>query len=100
MRIGLVAVVWAVLVAVLAGSAAGQCTPQWLPGSSLSGVSGVVYASVVRDPDGAGPRPSELIVGGYIFSAGGLVNAGGIARWDGSTRSSRGATRPSSRRKP
>lgn len=66
--------VCAVLLSVVVGSSAhAQCTPRWLPGESVPGTNGTVYASVVL-PDG------DVIVGG-AFSVAGGVPASNIARW-------------------
>ncbi len=49
-----------------------------------SGVQGVVVRTLAAyDPDGSGPAPSDLIVGGSFEFAGG-VTVNNIARWDGS----------------
>lgn len=56
-------------------------------GSGLAG--GEVYSMVVYDPDGPGPSPPQLIVGGDFTTAGG-VPAGRIARWDGAAWSALG----------
>ncbi len=46
------------------------------------GVNGTVCVTVNWDPDGAGPLPAELVVGGRFSSVGGMpVN--NIAAWDG-----------------
>jgi trimeric autotransporter adhesin len=52
--------------------------------SSGSGVSAPVYALTVFDPDGDGPTPAALFVGGEFTSAGG-VSANLVARWDGNS---------------
>lgn len=54
-----------------------QCTPRWLPGESVPGTNGNVYASIVL-PTG------DVIVGG-AFSVAGGVPAANIARWQAST---------------
>lgn len=55
-------------------------------GSSWShvGVSGEVHALAEFDPDGLGPMPSELIVGGAFPSPTGQPNSSSLARWTGS----------------
>jgi trimeric autotransporter adhesin len=76
------AVLGAVVLGVLAGAQAeGQCTPQWLPGDGLAGVDGTVHATLVWDPDGAGPAPARLVVGGE-FTIAGDAFARNIAVWD------------------
>src|SRR5690606_31195976 len=64
-------------------SAEGQCEPRWLPSDGVPGVDGDVHAIVNWDPDGAGPRPPLMVVGG-AFTAADNLPANGIAAWDGS----------------
>ena len=79
-----VAVVLAVgLVCGWTGVARGECEPQWLPGEGVPGVSGEVFAVTTWDPDGAGPEPELLVVGGHFLVAGDVL-AKNIAAWDGS----------------
>lgn len=54
-----------------------------------SGVSGTVNALAVFDPDGDGPLPASLYVGG-VFSGAGDGAASNIARWDGASWSAAG----------
>jgi trimeric autotransporter adhesin len=70
---------------------AAQCDPVWLPGpggepgietAGLPGIDGAVNALVVWDPDGPGPMPAGLVVGGD-FRIAGEVLATNIAFWDG-----------------
>ena len=65
-----------------------QCPLSWLPGDPLPFVRGVVRATTVWDPDGAGPAAPVLVVGGE-FAAGTML-ATGIAAFDGSTWSALG----------
>ncbi|HYF14470.1 MAG TPA: hypothetical protein VD971_05280 [Phycisphaerales bacterium] len=67
--------------AVAAGAASGQC---WEPGIGTPGLNGDANASVVWDPDGAGPMHGELVVGGGFTTAGG-VTVNRIARWNGAS---------------
>ena len=51
-----------------ASSATAQC-PAWLPGpldmgTAANGTDGAVYAAILWDPDGAGPLPPALVIGG------------------------------------
>ncbi len=70
--------------ATLLGAAAARSQDcDWLPGEGMSGTDGPVYATTTWDPDGPGPEPELLIVGG-LFSAAGDVRANNIAAWDGS----------------
>lgn len=76
-----------ILVAGLATPAAGQC-PRWLPGQGLPGVVGPlgdtwVLASVNWDPDGPGPQPSLLVIGGRFTSLDGQAVTS-VAAWNGS----------------
>jgi trimeric autotransporter adhesin len=63
-------------------TATAQCTPQWQAGDAIPHVRGNVYAAVTWDPDGAGPLPLQLVVGG-AFSAGTMTSTR-IATYDGS----------------
>src|SRR5262245_24884283 len=71
------------VVTAFCAAARAQCTPHWLPGDGVPGVHGVVNASVLWDPDGAGPQQPQLVVGGYFAHANNVV-ANNIARWNGS----------------
>lgn len=69
----------------ISSPARAQCEGRWLPGNGVPGVSsGPVYASVMWDPDGAGPKSPVLIVGGS-FSFIGSELGFGLAVWDGET---------------
>ena len=59
-----------------------QCEPIWMSANGIAGVNGTVYASVMWDPDGAGPSQEQLVVGG-TFSIAGMTAASNIATWDG-----------------
>jgi hypothetical protein len=52
-----------------------QCTPQWLPGAAYPGVNGYVHTAAAWDPDGTGPLPMRLVLGGTFSLAGNLVVA-------------------------
>ena len=67
-----------------AGLARAQCDPRWLadPDPAASGLNGTVYAAATWDPDGAGPLPPLLVLGGF-FTAAGLTPANNVAAWDG-----------------
>ena len=61
----------------LAGVARAQCATQWLPGEDQEGVyaglattAGVVHAVAPWDPDGSGPMPTSVVVGGCFTRAG------------------------------
>jgi hypothetical protein len=63
-----------VVLGVIATSPA-QCTTAPLPGNAVPGVSGNVYTCLRWDPDGAGPLPAQLIVGGSFAIAGDAFRA-------------------------
>ena len=68
----------------LASTVSAQCGPGWVqtPGFGFAGVNGTVFASIMWDPDGAGPEPEWLVIGG-MFSAAGDIAANGVAAYDG-----------------
>ena len=72
---------FALMVVASAAGAAAQCATQWLPGQGVRGTNGVVHATTLWDPDGAGPMHPVLVVGGEFTIAGGVV-ANGIAILD------------------
>ena len=82
----------ALVVVVLAfdSDAGAQCTGQWLPGAGVPGISGVVRASVMWDPDGPGPLPPVLVVAGSFTVADGS-QVSNIAYWNGSSWSGLGS---------
>jgi trimeric autotransporter adhesin len=66
-------------------TAAGDCVPVWQPvhpAFRTTAFSGAVFAMTRYDPDGDGPAPADLVVGGNFLSAG-AVDVSYIARWDG-----------------
>ncbi len=74
----------ATVLALAAHAAAAQCDPGWIqsPEGGINGVDGTVSASILWDPDGAGPHPELLVVGG-MFSVAGQTAAANVAAWDG-----------------
>lgn len=75
------------LLAVLCAAitACAQCPPAFLPGSTRPDfASGSAVAMVVWDPDGEGPLPDYLVVGGTFTEIGTAV-AQNLAMWDGQT---------------
>ncbi len=62
-----------------------QCATDWVPGNPPQSPLGEVGASVMYDPDGAGPLTPRLVVGGYIFGAGNVTTRGVVA-WDPSSQ--------------
>ncbi|MEZ4652848.1 MAG: hypothetical protein R3E12_04380 [Candidatus Eisenbacteria bacterium] len=63
-------------------AASAQCERSWQPGFQVPGVSGDVWASTVWDPDGNGPEPELLVIGGRFLQAGGVATHN-LAAWDG-----------------
>src|ERR1051325_2399444 len=72
-----------------ASTAHGQCAFQWKPGNDSPTVNGLVYAMTVWDPDGAGPQPPLLVIGGDFTTAGSTM-AHNIAAWNGNSWSALG----------
>ncbi|CAG0980245.1 hypothetical protein PHYC_01727 [Phycisphaerales bacterium] len=54
----------------------------WMPGDGYAGVFGNVYVVLPWDPDGVGPAPEVLVVGGSFSQAGDTL-ARNIVTWDG-----------------
>lgn len=73
------------LLPLLAMAAHAQCGTQWIPHPvSIAGANGPVSASTTWDPDGAGPAPAVLVVGG-AFTKVGAVLANHIAAYEPGT---------------
>ncbi|MBL8751952.1 MAG: exo-alpha-sialidase [Planctomycetes bacterium] len=70
----------------LAPVAVAQCAPQWAPGFGCPGVNSVVAALAHWDPDGTGPAPAVVAIGGG-FQLAGTTPAPGVATWSPSTGS-------------
>jgi len=71
-----------VLAALSATRTLAECQREWLPGDSAPGVAGTVYAFARWDPDGPGPSPALLAVGGSFYGAG-ATYAKNVAIWNG-----------------
>jgi hypothetical protein len=69
---------------VAAHAAHAQCDERWIGGQPLTGIEGTPYTSCEWDPDGPGPAPSQLIVGGFFKFAGDRY-VSSIASFDGMT---------------
>jgi hypothetical protein len=69
--------------AILAPASA-QCQTTWSPGGGVPGVDGTIYAMASWDPDGAGPQPRLLVLGGD-FSIAGDRTAQCVAAFDPAT---------------
>lgn len=67
-------------------AASAQCDPDWVetPGFGFPGTNGIVFASTRWDPDGDGPEPELLVIGG-MFTAVDTTPANSVAAWDGTT---------------
>src|SRR5262245_35600357 len=75
-----------VAVSVLLASApplAAQCLPQWASGGPQPQLSGEGACSVLWDPDGAGPLPQRLVVGGGLLKGGAEAPDQRVMTWDG-----------------
>ena len=70
----------AIVVACGARPSMAQC--KWLPGDGYRGTDDALYATTAWDPDGPGPMPEVLAVGGRLRMAG-RIDAELIATWDG-----------------
>lgn len=57
------------------------CQSRWFPSGGVAGVNGTVSVMTRWDPDGSGPQPECLAVGGS-FSLAGTVAANNIACWN------------------
>jgi Domain of unknown function (DUF5122) beta-propeller len=77
-----------IAVVVIAKFAVGQCpAPSWSAMDPVPFVNGTVRAMKMWDPDGAGPLPSVLVVGGTFTWAG----SANVAVWNGTSWQSLGA---------
>lgn len=78
----------ALAVLTLAGAATGvraqSCDGTWVPTMGPSGVDGTVYAMAKWDPDGPGPLPEGVLMGG-AFQIAGNIFASGITWWNQNT---------------
>jgi hypothetical protein len=80
--------------AALALPSSAQCPAQpWQQMGNVPGVFGTVYSLVEWDPDGPGPSPSLLVVGGDIQAAGSRT-VNNLATWDGQAWSTLGIGLP------
>ncbi|HEX5050954.1 MAG TPA: hypothetical protein VFZ65_04210 [Planctomycetota bacterium] len=58
-----------------------QCGLQWLPGDGVPGANERIYVNVPWDPDGAGPLPEVVVLGGWFMIIGGIA-ANHVAIYD------------------
>lgn len=61
------------------------CTNAWQPGDPIAGLDGTPYAMLVGDPDGAGPLPTGVVVGGE-FTVAGAHRVGNVAFYEPGAR--------------
>lgn len=59
-----------ILLAVTGVGARAQCTTAWQSPAGTSGLGGPGLATTTWDPDGAGPLPEHIVIGGRFASAG------------------------------
>jgi trimeric autotransporter adhesin len=71
----------ALALAMLGSSLRAQCSTAWQPGLGLPGVNGYIQATTMWDPDGPGPLPPRLVVGGQFTSAGTTIT-NNVAAYD------------------
>src|ERR1043165_1457753 len=71
--------------AVLSCNCRAQCDPSWQSGLGSPGVIGGVSAMCMWDPDGNGPLPPCVVVGG-VFTIAGNVTSQNVAAWNPSAR--------------
>jgi Immunoglobulin domain len=78
----------AAVVVLVPSLARAQCQSGWLSGPPIpvvgNGTNGIVRAAISWDPDGAGPLPPVLVVGGFFTTVGGTTGASNVAMWNGS----------------
>lgn len=72
---------WCGAILLLSLTARSQCTNPWQAATPVPGTNGSVFASVTWDPDGAGPLPLCLVLGGQ-FTTAGSVAVSNIAMWN------------------
>lgn len=77
-----ISLLFAVVLGARTEVARAQCSGSWLSGPSAIGTDKQVFASTLWDPDGDGPMPSRLVVGGE-FTTCGASSSPGVAMWDG-----------------
>ena len=65
--------VWCLANAAMCQTAWAQCSFEWRPGEGVAATDGSVRAITVWDPDGPGPAPELLVVGGEFRVAGHVI---------------------------
>ncbi|MGE0143107.1 MAG: hypothetical protein AB7I19_00400 [Planctomycetota bacterium] len=76
-------VLGALIGAVLPRTGAAQCVTEWSSGTPRADLGGSARCSTLWDPDGAGPRPSLLVVGGQFLTGGLVPNSESVLTFDG-----------------
>ncbi|MFO0859759.1 MAG: hypothetical protein U0570_04320 [Phycisphaerales bacterium] len=71
----------AIALALCTAGASADCTPNWSVSDGARGTNGIVYASTMWDPDGAGPKSPLLVIAGN-FSVAGSALANNIASYN------------------
>ena len=67
----------------LALPARGQCEPEWVPTGYGQNITGTVQCFAQFDPDGTGPQPLSLIVGGSGLRRPGSTDSSKLMAYDG-----------------
>jgi hypothetical protein len=67
-----------------------QCPLEWSSGGPQAALVGSGVCSTTWDPDGAGPLPQRLVVGGANLTAGSVLRPQRVMTWDGTTWDSLG----------
>lgn len=70
--------------AILCNTVRCQCPLSWSSAAPEAELSGVALCSTLWDPDGAGPLPQRLVVGGDNLVGGTAVAGRRVMTWDGS----------------
>jgi len=87
----LLRLVFVPLLVVLAPALTGQCAPVWSPGGPQAELTGSGRCSTLWDPDGGGPLPQRLVIGGDSLTAGSQPASQQVMTWDGSQWQALGA---------
>jgi hypothetical protein len=64
------------------GAARAQCSLEWTSGGPQLDLTGLGQCSTLWDPDGAGPLPQRLVIGGGTLSAANAIDQR-VVTWDG-----------------
>lgn len=80
LRLGCLLLAWVLA----ARGTVGQCQTGWDATAGVPGTNGPIYTTALWDPDGTGPLPMQVVVGGGFTQAGGMP-ASRIAAWNPAT---------------